>query len=429
MADIRRCSALWPATHGDRWALGSRLPCQLPLRIGRDQLPRIATSAVSVAELLVPVRRGAVLRRLSLCCSCCRGEKSRKGATLTARTVGGRLDGSRRCLALVVRRYKPSSIPQSPTSLRLPGRGSLPLGPWSRRARPGSDVCLSVGCRALLGGSRSITVSRPSPLMPRPPTRGRWSQSPSVARHWSSAGVWWRQNGGAEWSSDYAPFGGSANCSYSLYLWHWPILIIVAESTGRAKLPTDESLALVGFALGLSWVTFRFVENPIRHVRLPSRQSVILGLTLVAATVVLLTALIAAESTTGSGSVAPAPSNQTVLAKVAAAPAIMTLPHRLTPSLSNAPTDWGGGDSRAVMSGHSRAVPGATLHPWRPSGKAPYGSLRGLARRNVGTSIRRNRKRCALAAHRLEQDGMSTRHGDHCATCIGWPVRPTLCRL
>ncbi len=149
---------------------------------------------------------------------------------------------------------------------------------------------------------------------------------------------------GAEAVLGLRPFRWLGKLSYSLYLWHWPILIIVAENTGRSRLPVDESLALITVALGLSWVTFRLIENPIRHVRLPSRQSVLLGLILVAATVVLLTALIAGQTTTGSGSVSPAPNDRTVLARVAAAPAIVTLPHRLTPSLSGAPTDWGGRD-------------------------------------------------------------------------------------
>jgi hypothetical protein len=131
--------------------------------------------------------------------------------------------------------------------------------------------------------------------------------------------------------------------SYSLYLWHWPILVIVAESTGRSKLPTGESLALVAVALGLSWVTFHLVENPIRHVRVPSRRSVVLGLVLVAATVLLLTALIAVETTSaGAGNITPAPNEHAVLAEVSTATTITTVPERVTPSLSNAPADWGG---------------------------------------------------------------------------------------
>jgi peptidoglycan/LPS O-acetylase OafA/YrhL len=52
--------------------------------------------------------------------------------------------------------------------------------------------------------------------------------------------------------------------SYPLYLWHWPLLSYVHlafpdEETVRIK------IALVCGALGLAWLTYRFVENPIRH--------------------------------------------------------------------------------------------------------------------------------------------------------------------
>ncbi len=47
-----------------RWPLGSRLPRQLPLRVDRNELPHCKSSTVALAELLVAVRRGAVLPRL-----------------------------------------------------------------------------------------------------------------------------------------------------------------------------------------------------------------------------------------------------------------------------------------------------------------------------------------------------------------------------
>jgi peptidoglycan/LPS O-acetylase OafA/YrhL len=61
--------------------------------------------------------------------------------------------------------------------------------------------------------------------------------------------------------------------SYSWYLWHWPLLAIArASSLGQKDLPRD--LALAGAALLLAWLTYRFVENPIRHSRkLLSRTS------------------------------------------------------------------------------------------------------------------------------------------------------------
>jgi peptidoglycan/LPS O-acetylase OafA/YrhL len=52
--------------------------------------------------------------------------------------------------------------------------------------------------------------------------------------------------------------------SYSLYLWHWPLLVIPAAAAG-ADPPPVARLALVGFAIVLAWVTQSIVEDPLRH--------------------------------------------------------------------------------------------------------------------------------------------------------------------
>lgn len=55
--------------------------------------------------------------------------------------------------------------------------------------------------------------------------------------------------------------------SYSWYLWHWPLLAFVrANSLDHGSLLRDGAVAL--FALGLAWVTFQFIEDPIRRRRL-----------------------------------------------------------------------------------------------------------------------------------------------------------------
>ncbi|GAA1921135.1 acyltransferase family protein [Nocardioides marmoribigeumensis] len=55
--------------------------------------------------------------------------------------------------------------------------------------------------------------------------------------------------------------------SYSLYLWHWPLLVL-----GRAAAPSrlesmPGQLLLVTVALLLSWATYRWVETPFLHGR------------------------------------------------------------------------------------------------------------------------------------------------------------------
>ena len=102
---------------------------------------------------------------------------------------------------------------------------------------------------------------------------------------------------GVEFLLGLRPFGWLGKRSYSLYLWHWPILVIVAEEAGKTTLPAGESLFLIVFlAVPLSMLSYRLVENPIRHWHLPSKTSVVAGMSLVVVTVAVLTIVINEES-------------------------------------------------------------------------------------------------------------------------------------
>jgi peptidoglycan/LPS O-acetylase OafA/YrhL len=138
------------------------------------------------------------------------------------------------------------------------------------------------------------------------------------------------------------PFQWLGRRSYGLYLWHWPILIIAAERVGKDSLPVGESLLLVLLALVVSMVTYTLVENPIRHWRIPSKQSVAAGIALVVGTVAVLSLFIVNES---SGSpnppVVPAANGQVVADQVVSATRITSVPKNLEPSLTEAASDWG----------------------------------------------------------------------------------------
>ena len=64
--------------------------------------------------------------------------------------------------------------------------------------------------------------------------------------------------------------------SYSLYLWHWPVIVLL-----KAVIPTDMlSWPLRGFALALSvslaWISWRLIERPWRNPSVPPRR-ILLG--------------------------------------------------------------------------------------------------------------------------------------------------------
>ena len=73
--------------------------------------------------------------------------------------------------------------------------------------------------------------------------------------------------------------------SYSLYLWHWPLLVLPAAAVagaGTGELPWPAKLGLLGLTFVLAEVSRRWIEDPIRHGRVsmlkPSRSLAAAGL-------------------------------------------------------------------------------------------------------------------------------------------------------
>ncbi|MBY0277393.1 acyltransferase [Candidatus Binatia bacterium] len=63
-----------------------------------------------------------------------------------------------------------------------------------------------------------------------------------------------------------APLVAAGRISYSLYLWHWPLLVLArAQSFTPLTIATRSALLVVSCAL--AWLTWRFVETPFRERR------------------------------------------------------------------------------------------------------------------------------------------------------------------
>jgi peptidoglycan/LPS O-acetylase OafA/YrhL len=60
--------------------------------------------------------------------------------------------------------------------------------------------------------------------------------------------------------------------SYSLYLWHWPFLIIAAEYL-RHDLSATQNTGLLLLALAATAITYRLIENPARHARVLAQRT------------------------------------------------------------------------------------------------------------------------------------------------------------
>ncbi|MFJ2621610.1 acyltransferase family protein [Glutamicibacter sp. NPDC087344] len=83
---------------------------------------------------------------------------------------------------------------------------------------------------------------------------------------------------------DSAPVQWVGAVSYSLYLWHWPLIVFAAHLLGGEAGPVV-SVGLLAVSLGLAQLSYRYVENPVRNWSILSRgagRTILVGATSVA---------------------------------------------------------------------------------------------------------------------------------------------------
>ncbi len=61
------------------------------------------------------------------------------------------------------------------------------------------------------------------------------------------------------------PFVALGSMAYSLYLWHWPLLIFWLSYTGHSRVGFVEGSAVLAVSGALAWLTTRYIENPLRY--------------------------------------------------------------------------------------------------------------------------------------------------------------------
>jgi peptidoglycan/LPS O-acetylase OafA/YrhL len=84
--------------------------------------------------------------------------------------------------------------------------------------------------------------------------------------------------------------------SYSIYLWHWPALVLVAAQFG--PLSVGQRLATLAGAVAVAALTFRLVEDPVRHsawLAATNRRGLVMGGSLIA--VAVTAAIVVVETT------------------------------------------------------------------------------------------------------------------------------------
>jgi peptidoglycan/LPS O-acetylase OafA/YrhL len=179
---------------------------------------------------------------------------------------------------------------------------ALGAGLWIRLPRRLAAVTGWAGLAAIAGSALAFTTGTPWPgyaaVLPVLGTAAVIVAGPAAGRAGAGALLGTR------------PFVQVGDLSYSLYLWHWPLLVAATAQWG--ELSPLRGLAVVVGAFVPAWLTFRLVENPIRYSRAVSRSpslALSLGANLtgvaLAAGVALL--LLVASSVGTGGSLRPAP--------------------------------------------------------------------------------------------------------------------------
>lgn len=73
---------------------------------------------------------------------------------------------------------------------------------------------------------------------------------------------------GADYFLSSRPLAYLGNLSFSLYLWHWPVLVFVLVVRDQNPVGPRTGVAIIAFSLLLSVLTYHFIETPIRESRI-----------------------------------------------------------------------------------------------------------------------------------------------------------------
>ncbi|WP_193161335.1 acyltransferase family protein [Microbulbifer hainanensis] len=146
--------------------------------------------------------------------------------------------------------------------------GALP----AVQRRGAAELAAAAGLAAILVCVLTYDAATPFPgLAALPPCAG------AAALIWAG-----RQPGTVSRFLALPLFVGVGRISYSLYLWHWPVLVFLRLYNGATELPASWVLYAVVMSVALAWLSWKLVEQPFRTARPGSLLSSVLQLRLAA---------------------------------------------------------------------------------------------------------------------------------------------------
>ncbi|GAA2301370.1 acyltransferase family protein [Glycomyces scopariae] len=234
-----------------------------------------------------------------------------------------------------------------------------------------------------------------------------------------------------------APFQFVGKISYSLYLWHWPILILAPLALGVE--PTLRlNLVLIAATVAVAQVSYACIEEPVRNWRPLKRSNgagIVLGLMASVAGAAVVLALVnvfpkapADDGPVDLAAVEPVATADELGRRLADGLAVTTVPDDLTPSLADMSADRPAiYDGDCHLDVETVALPGDCSFGDTDSGTEVmlvgdshaaqwFPALELLAERNGWELVSRTKSSCTPVSVRID----STVHEGEYAECWDW---------
>ncbi|WP_394254380.1 acyltransferase family protein [Pseudoclavibacter helvolus] len=222
------------------------------------------------------------------------------------------------------------SLPTRAWELGVGGLVAILLLARPQISRGLGAVASALGALLLLGSALFITGTTPFP--------GPYAAIPVVGSALLILGGAVAVPGPIQRALAWRPVRWIGDISYSIYLVHWPLLIIPELAVGE-ELPFWVRLSLALVSIPVGYALYRWIEDPIRKLRSPKlKPRRVLAFALTVAVVLGGASICGRVLSENSTVTADAPA-QVLQSPVLAPPEVLEVPSNLTPSLMTAADD------------------------------------------------------------------------------------------